>query len=216
MSSTPSSRFIISRSYTSAFFLLVGFVSLLSSRLPTVTNSFSAKLPTIKRKSTRRTVFRSRQQQQQSRILRTSSSSTSRTKIYQSSFTADGSEYSSKQSSDMDGGDDDDKSGGNYAPRNNDDDSTPTIELEPVPLSKNSGNRFVTFVWDRELNGIYNGDDNKDALDLHYDRIQLTEDHVMFCRKTNLYNETMNSDSMVDILWSLPMYVYYTPLLFLQ
>jgi hypothetical protein len=47
-----------------------------------------------------------------------------------------------------------------------------------------------------------------DALDLHYNRMQHTEDHVMFCRKTNLYNDTFNTESNTDILWSLPMYVY--------
>ena len=77
---------------------------------------------------------------------------------------------------------------------------TPTVELEPVGMSKNSGNRFVAVVWDRELDTK-----GRDALDLHYDRIELTEDHVMFCRKANLYNETFNTESMVDVLWSLPM-----------
>jgi hypothetical protein len=111
----------------------------------------------------------------------------------------EGSEYSSSKS-DFD--DDDDKGSafdrGGF--RDEDEDETPTIELKPVPLSKNAGNRFVAFVWDRELDT-----QGKDPLDLHYERIPLTEDHVMYCRKTNLYNETFNTESMADILWSLPM-----------
>jgi len=123
-------------------------------------------------------------------------------RLHQSSFTADGSEYSSKDKSDFD--DEDDKSsayGRTY--KDDDQDDTPTIEMEPVPLSKNAGNRFVALIWDRELAG----DSSKDALDLHNDRIQLTEDHVMFCRKANLYNETFNTESNVDVRFSLPMYV---------
>ncbi len=86
-------------------------------------------------------------------------------------------------------GDDEDEEGG----------IAPTIELQPVPMSKNSGNRFVAVIWDRLLHPKR---DTFDPLDMHYDRIALTEDHVMFCRKANLYNETFNPDSMVDILWS--------------
>jgi len=119
--------------------------------------------------------------------------------LYQSSLVADGSEYSSRDSSDMD--DDMDDSGNSYDRNYRDNqDETPTIELSPIPMSKNTGNRFVAFFWDAQLNE----DPKKDGLDLHYDRIALTEEHVMFCRRTNLYNETFNKDSMVDVLWSLP------------
>lgn len=79
-----------------------------------------------------------------------------------------------------------------------DEDDTPTIELGPVPMSKNSGNRFVAILWDAEINS----DTNMDPLDLHNKHIKHTEDHVMYCRKANLYNETFNFDSMVDVLWS--------------
>lgn len=37
---------------------------------------------------------------------------------------------------------------------------------------------------------------------MHNDRIKLTEQHVMWARKQNLYNETFNADSMADVLWS--------------
>ena len=141
-----------------------------------------------------------RQQLQQPRTAATT------TQLRQSTFTADGSEYSADKS-DLDNSDDEYIEGWN-TPKGNglnddDEDDTPTIELQPVPISKNAGNRFVAVIWDRELQK----DQNKDALDLHYDRIALTEEHVMFCRKQNLYNETFNTESMVDILWSLPMYV---------
>lgn len=115
----------------------------------------------------------------------------------------------SSSSSDLDDGDADKSSASSssYDRRNKrsdrDDDEEETIELQPVPMSKNAGNRFVAVYWDAELKG--GRDDDKDALDLHNDRVRLTEEHVMFCRKTNLYNETFNADSMVDVLWSLPM-----------
>lgn len=117
-----------------------------------------------------------------------------------SSFAADGSEYASESSEFEDEVDVDVlKSAGK---RYSDEDETPTIELRPLPMSKNAGNRFVAFVWDKELNQLKRN--NKDELDLHYDRISLTEDHVMFCRKANLYNESFNTNSSVDVLWSLP------------
>ncbi|KAL3906417.1 MAG: hypothetical protein SGARI_004017 [Bacillariaceae sp.] len=78
-------------------------------------------------------------------------------------------------------------------------DDIPTEELQPVPMSKNTGNRFVALYWDHELQ-----DDGRDPWQLHETRDERNEDHVMFCRKRNLYNETFNQDSMVDILRSLP------------
>lgn len=121
------------------------------------------------------------------------------TKLGMSSYSMDGSEYSSKDSDFVNDdvanmGDDFSKYKGGGG---DEEDDTPTVELQPVAMSKNSGNRFVAFVHDRLLDT-----ENKDALDLHYNRIKLTEDHVMFCRKTCLYNEEFNADSMVDVLWS--------------
>ena len=127
---------------------------------------------------------------------------------------ADGSEYSSKDSGGSSDTDDtgvgedvswryrEGNEGGEDASY---EDETRTVELQPVPMSKNAGNRFVAFVWDRELDR-----EGRDELDLHYDRIKFTEDHVMLCRKTNLYNETFNTESMVDILWSHPVYVSFS------
>ena len=135
------------------------------------------------------------------RSVETTSSSSNL--VLQSSFAADGSEYSSSDSSsDVDDDMDDAKSSSYDRNYRDDQDETPTVELSPVPMSKNAGNRFVAVFWDSQLNQ----DATKDALDLHNDRIALTEEHVMFCRKTSLYNETFNQDSMVDVLWSLPMY----------
>lgn len=132
-----------------------------------------------------------------------------------SSFTADGSEYAAGESDfDEDDDDADALAGGGYRRADFDeqdadnDDESPTTELQPVPMSKNAGNRFVALVWDRVLQQKdSNAAADKDALDWHHDRIRLTEEHVMFCRKQNLYNETVNTESMVDILWSLPMCV---------
>ena len=118
--------------------------------------------------------------------------------LYMSSFVADGSEYSSREPEQDEDDMDTTLSSGGFGHRRGAD--TPTVELLPVPMSKNAGNRFVAFVWDKELDTK-----QRHVLDLHYDRIALTEDHVMFCRKANLYNDTFNTESMVDILWSYPM-----------
>jgi hypothetical protein len=115
-----------------------------------------------------------------------------------SSFAADGSEYSSKDS------DYDDEEAVNMLAFQNEDfdegEDAEVQELSPVLGSKNSGSRFVALMWDQELDTK-----GRDALELHHDRNQIVEDHVMFCRKRNLYNETFNTDSMVDILRSLPL-----------
>jgi len=121
------------------------------------------------------------------------------TSLY-STFAADGSEYSSNDSGDMDEEAEALEKLNSFDRQDFEDDAAgETVELGPVPMSKNTGNRFVSLVWDRLLDTK-----GRDALDLHYDRIALTEDHVMFCRKANLYNETFNTESMVDVLWSLP------------
>ena len=117
-----------------------------------------------------------------------------------SSFASDGSEYSSK---DSDYGEDEmasmDAMGIGDVPGDDEDDAE-VVEVGPVPMSKNSGNRLVALYWDQDVDT--NG---RDAMDLHEKRDLLVEDHVMFCRKRNLYNETFNTDSMVDIMKSLPM-----------
>jgi hypothetical protein len=130
-------------------------------------------------------------------------SSTSFSSLAMSSFSADGSEYSSKES-DYDFEEMDMNSFRNMGDSGIVEDDFPTEELQPVPMSKNAGNRFVASYWDHELQ---KGDpnDNRDPWELHYDRDILNEDHVMFCRKRNLYNETFNSDSMVDVVRSFPM-----------
>jgi hypothetical protein len=120
-----------------------------------------------------------------------------------SSFAADGSEYSSNR--DNNDFDDDDERSMSFGARKtgayDEEDDTPTIELQPVPLSKNAGNRFVAVVWDKQ----HCKGKGEDVLQWHLNRVKLTEDHVMFCRKANLYNETFNVESNVDILWSLQM-----------
>lgn len=119
--------------------------------------------------------------------------------LFMSTFAADGSEYSSKDSDY-----DDDELPQSKIPGQDFEDEeemdAPVQELSPVPMSKNAGNRFVALIWDQDLDS-----EDRDALDLHEERNELVEDHVMFCRKRNLYNETFNTDSMVDILRSLPM-----------
>lgn len=113
------------------------------------------------------------------------------------SFYSDSSDY---KSSDSDFTSDDDASSEVGIPiLSESEEDAPTIEETPVPMSKNAGSRFVAFVFDKTL---YNGEEEMDVLDLHEERINLTEKHIMFCRKANLYNETFNTESMADILWS--------------
>jgi len=111
------------------------------------------------------------------------------------SYSVDASDYSPKES-DYEKGDDSSPSWDNEE-EDEEDNPHKSTELKPVPMSKNAGNRFIICLWDRLLDS-----ENREPLDLHDDRIQHTEDHVLFCRKSNLYNETFNADSMVDILFS--------------
>ena len=79
----------------------------------------------------------------------------------------------------------------------------PVTEEIPVPNSRNNvGNRFVALVYDRTHSDKWADGDAEALWDLHDERIALTEDHVMWARKQNLYNETFNTESMADILWS--------------
>jgi hypothetical protein len=128
---------------------------------------------------------------------------TTTTIVSMSTFSSDSSDYSSKDS-DYDTEDIDMNLFRNDMDTGIMEDDIPTEELKPVPLSKNAGNRFVALYWDHELR---KGDpnDQRDPWELHYNRDDLNEDHVMFCRKRNLYNETFNTDSMVDIMRSFPM-----------
>eukprot|EP00591_Stephanopyxis_turris_P007363 CAMPEP_0195507384 /NCGR_PEP_ID=MMETSP0794_2-20130614/845_1 /TAXON_ID=515487 /ORGANISM="Stephanopyxis turris, Strain CCMP 815" /LENGTH=318 /DNA_ID=CAMNT_0040634045 /DNA_START=322 /DNA_END=1278 /DNA_ORIENTATION=+ len=74
------------------------------------------------------------------------------------------------------------------------------IEEEPVPMSKNSGNRFVAIVYDKlvDRNGM-------DRMELHENRVKLNTDHILWARKANLYNETFNMQSAADVVWSYPL-----------
>jgi len=128
----------------------------------------------------------------------------SSTVLFMSSFSSDGSEYSSKDS-DYDSDDIEERNWGDGENDYDDEqDDAETIEMKPVPMSKNAGNRFVALYWDHELEQNRNEGDSRESWWLHYDRDELNEDHVMYCRKTNLYNETFNQDSMVDVMRSLP------------
>jgi len=122
-----------------------------------------------------------------------------------STFSSDGSEYSSKDS-DYDSDDVEEKNwnGEDGYKEDADEDDVETIEQKPVPMSKNAGNRFVALYWDHELEVHKKEGEQRESWWLHYDRDDLNEDHVMFCRKRNLYNETFNQDSMVDVMKSMP------------
>mmetsp|Transcript_19481 Transcript_19481/g.40060 ORF Transcript_19481/g.40060 Transcript_19481/m.40060 type:complete len:366 (+) Transcript_19481:13-1110(+) len=128
--------------------------------------------------------------------------SRSKTVLSMSSFSADGSEYSAKDS-DYDADETEERNWGGPG-FDEDDDDVETVEQKPVPMSKNAGNRFVALYWDHELEQNKPSGDPRESWWLHYDRDDLNEDHVMFCRKANLYNETFNQESMVDVMRSLP------------
>jgi len=118
------------------------------------------------------------------------------------SFVADGSDYSSTDSdyeSEDDGGisNQGSRSAG-FRPLAIDE---PAIEESPVPSSKNSVNRFIAFYYDKDIDALQ----RDDIMELHEDHVSCTEDHVMYCRKANLYNETFNYNSMTDVVWSYPL-----------
>ena len=141
-------------------------------------------------------------------VSRHTSSPTTTTTTSLMSFMADSSDYKADKS-DYDGGE---AMGGDSASpiRGEVDmaDVLPTEEI-PVPTSRNNvGNRFLALVFDRSLCTKYdlenweeNGEENP-LWEMHKDRVALTEDHVMWARKQNLYNETFNTDSMADIRFS--------------
>ena len=124
--------------------------------------------------------------------------------LFMSSFSSDGSEYSSKDS-DYDTDEMEEKDWGENNQYDDGEDDVETIEQKPVPMSKNAGNRFVALYWDHELEQNKLEGEPRESWFLHYDRDDLNEDHVMYCRKANLYNETFNQESMVDVMRSLPM-----------
>lgn len=118
------------------------------------------------------------------------------------SFMADSSDYKADKS-DFD----DDAQSGSAAPLRGEVDlaSVETVEEIPVPASRNNvGNRFVAVIYDRSHSDLYDAKNSEESMfwDMHEARIALTEEHVMWARKQNLYNETFNTESMADVLWS--------------
>lgn len=116
------------------------------------------------------------------------------------SFMADSSDYKADKSDFGDSGDDD-ADASSSAPLRGEVDmaDVPVTEEIPVPMSRNNvGNRFVAVIYDMDFNE--NG--KKDVWEMHDDRVALTERHVMWARKQNLYNDTFNADSRADVLWS--------------
>ena len=134
-----------------------------------------------------------------SSIVATTTTTATTTTSLLSSFAADGSEYKSK---DVDYDEEEVATIGGWENKDmyDEDQEAEVQELTPVPMSRNSGSRFVAVMWDQDLDTK-----ERDSLTLHHDRNMIVEDHVMFCRKRNLYNDTFNTESMVDILKSLPM-----------
>lgn len=135
--------------------------------------------------------------------------STSTPTCLRMSFMADGSDYKADKSDFGEG--DDGKAASDPLRGEVDMADVPTIEEIPVPSSRNNvGSRFLALVYDRSLSTkeYEDGDGDEDAANvatlwgMHQDRVALTEDHVMWARKQNLYNESFNTGSMADVLWS--------------
>ena len=116
------------------------------------------------------------------------------------SFYSDSSDYKSSDSDFASEEDSRDEFGVPNGADGSTEEESPSVEETPVPMSKNAGSRFLAFVYDRAL--TEDDDVDVDVTELHENRISLSEEHVMFCRKANLYNETFNSESMADVLWS--------------
>ena len=122
------------------------------------------------------------------------------------SFVADSADYTPETTDYVDGNE---EATASVAPeRDGDVDlaDVPVTEEIAVPMSRNNvGNRFVAVVFDRALSPKHKQneeDDGSVVWETHHDRIALSEAHVMWARKQNLYNETFNTESMADVLWS--------------
>lgn len=116
------------------------------------------------------------------------------------SFMADSSDYKTDKSDYGDGGDESDVESATPIRGEVDMADVSVTEEIPVPTSRNSVDRFVALVFDRIL--CTKKYDDNDKWEMHRNRVALTEDHVMWARKQNLYNETFNTDSMADIRFS--------------
>ena len=123
------------------------------------------------------------------------------------SFMADSSDYKADKSDFGEGDEDGDST---TVPLRGEVDmaDVPVTEEIAVPMSRNNvGNRFFALVYDRSHSSRYDPNANEDGFaktlwEMHEDRVALTEDHVMWARKQNLYNESFNTESMADVLWS--------------
>lgn len=121
------------------------------------------------------------------------------------SFMADSSDYKAEKSDYGEGGED---ANSPASPLRGDVDmaNVPVTDEIPVPMSRNNvGNRFLAIVLDRSLSTKTNDEDWSEGGSLwgaHEERVALTEDHVMWARKQNLYSDTFNTESMADVLWS--------------
>ena len=82
----------------------------------------------------------------------------------------------------------------------------PEFQEAPVIEKRTAFNGQTLQIMDRhEMDNLLEnkGYDNDHILwKMHKERVALTEKHVMWARKQNLYNETFNTESMADVLWS--------------
>ena len=119
------------------------------------------------------------------------------------SFMADSSDYKPEKSDYGEGGEGDANAPSSPLRGEIEMSDVPTEEEIPVPMSRNNvGNRFLALVYDRQLTTKEYEEDEGVVWEMHRDRIALTEEHVMWARKQNLYNETFNTESMADVRFS--------------
>lgn len=111
-------------------------------------------------------------------------------------------------SSDYGGGDDtdyEDEGGGTSkeqasGPRYREFQDVPAVEAKPVPYSKNAGLRFLAVYYDAEVDTV-----QRTRWERHCLRMDLMQQHVLWARCANLYNDTVNTNSMADVVWSYPL-----------
>jgi hypothetical protein len=125
--------------------------------------------------------------------------SSSSSSSLQMSYVSDSSDYGGGDDTDYEdeGGTKEQASG----PRYREFQDEPAVEAKPVPVSKNSGYRFVALYYDAEVDV----NPARTRWERHCLRMNLMQHHVLWARCTNMYNETFNNNSMADVVWSYPL-----------
>jgi len=123
------------------------------------------------------------------------------------SYVADSSDYSSEDSEIEDesaNNDGEDYMGPGYREFQD----VQAVEEKPIPMSKNAQKRFLVYYYDHDVDAHADVDGDgsgRDVWERHDLRQNLMEQHVLWARTANLYNDTFNNNSMADVVWSYPL-----------